>query len=263
MIDILLLAVVAIVTWMVASDGPWGAGVTFVSVLLSGLVAMNFFEPVAAFLSTNVMNSFAWQHYWDIIALLGIFAGGVFLLRTIGEKLLPTVPEVNQLAYEVGRWGLGAMTGYTTMAILLTSLHVAPLPREFLGFAPERNNFFMVSAPDRQWLALTQYVSERSLRNSDAFGNPTVFDGVNFERIPGDPSTMTTWSSFPMKYAARRELFATGGIASPAAAPAPVSTPPAAPAAGQPAPPAQNGAANPPPANRPANRQNNSGAGGF
>ena len=79
-----------------------------------------------------------------------------------------------------------------TMAILLTSLHTAPLPREFMAFAPERSNFFG-SAPDRQWLGFTQYVSEKPLatmvRNPSGGKNsymPRIFDG-HYQKV-GDPN---------------------------------------------------------------------------
>lgn len=50
MIDVLLLAILGVVTWCVASDGAWSAVVTFLCTLIAGLIAMNFFEPVAALL---------------------------------------------------------------------------------------------------------------------------------------------------------------------------------------------------------------------
>lgn len=252
MIDLLLLAIVALVTWMVASEGPWGAGITLISVILAGLFAMNFFEPLATFLSLNVLSSYTWQHYWDIISLLGLFSGAVFGLRAIGDKLFPTFAEVSPLVYQLFRWGFGLAAGYVTMAILLTALHTAPLPREFLGFAPERNNFFLAAAPDRQWLAFTQYVSEKSLRTLDLAGNPRLFDGTRFERIPGDRDSLMVGSSFPIKYAARRELYVTGGTATPA------TTLPPAPTGGQPPP---NGAPTGQPV--PVQRPSGSGAGGF
>ena len=220
MIDVMLLVVLGVVTWSVANDGPWGAAITLVSVLLSGFVAMNFFEPLAALLSENVLGDYAWQTRWDIVAFLGLFSAGVFGMRLLAEQLLPTYAEVSPLVYELARWGFGLVTGYTVMAILLTSLHVAPLPREFLGFTPERNNFFQISAPDRQWLALTQYVSETSLKRVLSDGRVPVFDGPEFPRIPTDLNTAQRWSSFPIRYAARRQQFASGQSGAASATPA-------------------------------------------
>jgi hypothetical protein len=214
MFDFLLIALIAVVTWLVASDGPWGAAITFVSVLLSGLFAMNYFEPLANFLGTSVQGSWEWQNRWDIIALLGLFSAGVFGLRFLGEFLLPTYAVLDSRVYEGARWGFSLLTGYVVTAIIVTSLHVAPLPREFLGFSPEQKCLFSIG-PDRQWLAFTQYVSEFSLSRNRGDGLPEVFDGARFPAIPGRTDPNEIWSSFPIKYAARRQAYASGGEAPP------------------------------------------------
>ena len=226
MINFLLLAVLIGVAYFVANEGPHGAAVSLFAVLLSGLIAMNFFEPLAGFLSTNIARSFEWQHRWDVIALLGIFSLGVFLIRLMADNLFPTYVEVSNMLYEIARWGLGLITGYVTMAILLTSLHVAPLPREFLGFTPEGNNFLSISAPDRQWLAFTQYVSEKSLKIASGPSGSRIFDGAEFPSNPTKIETQRVWSSFPIRYAARRELYTTGGKSPARSATGGASSPP-------------------------------------
>lgn len=204
MIDIILVVIVALVAWCVASEGAWGAAIMLVITVLSGLLAMNFFEPMATFLETNVSRSSAWRYRWDVISLVGLFIGFVFLFRFAAEKLMPDYLKVHPVAHEAGRWGFGVLTGYVTMAFLLTALHTAPLKREFLGFTPERRNLFTIVAPDRQWLGFTQYVSMHSLAKS----NPQVFDGPT--TTIGDFSGM--WPSFPIKYATRRESTESGAM---------------------------------------------------
>ena len=49
MIDLLLILIIAGVTWAVAGEGPWGAAMVLFSVIVSGLLAMNLFEPVAGY----------------------------------------------------------------------------------------------------------------------------------------------------------------------------------------------------------------------
>src|SRR5688500_3816467 len=119
-IDLLLLAVLGVVTWCVASDGAWSAAFTFLSVLLAGLLAMNFFEPLAGFLESNFSASPSWSYRWDLIALVGLFAALVFGLRYLTEYLAPTFMNVHPLLYEGGRWTLAFATGWVTMAVLLT-----------------------------------------------------------------------------------------------------------------------------------------------
>ena len=217
MVDLLLLAIIGVVTYCVASEGPWGAATTIVSVILGGLLAMNFFEPVA-----GMFPGFEWSVRADIMALLGLFAAAVTGLRMASEHLMPTQIEVNPLVYDGGRWGFGFLTGYATAAIVLTALHTAPLPKDFLGFKSNDNNFFGLggkeNAPDRLWLAFTQYVSE------NIFTTGNVFDRSEFSRYRG--KTAEFWSTFPIRYADRRQRYASGGaIASSAPGPS-TSAPP-------------------------------------
>lgn len=235
MIDIACLAVIGVVVWCVASEGLWGAAHTFLCVLISGLLAMNFFEPLANFLDGMLGG---WRSYSDVVALVGLFIGFVFVMRLGTEKLSPTYIQLPATADQVGRWAFAALAGYVTMAFLLTALHTAPLPREFMGFKPERTNFFGM-APDRQWLGFTQYVTEKSFgwvyaqdpNTRDSSGNPMnvkhAFDGKY--QVLGDrsaPYPNNIWPSFPIRYATRRDQLSGSGAT--AAAPVPIQTIPPA-----------------------------------
>ncbi|WP_050986314.1 CvpA family protein [Schlesneria paludicola] len=249
MIDIACLIVVGVVTWMVANEGIWGAVETFLCTLLAALIAMNFFEPLAVQLKAFLPDS-----YTDVVALVGLFIGVEFALRLGCENLAPSYIQVIPAVDSLGRWLVGAGTGYLTMAFLLTALHTAPLPREFMQFEPERNNFFG-GAPDRQWLGFTQYVSERPLARSILYASanrdikaaymPHIFDGryevvgnplkpYSAKDLSGRDSPQVIWPSFPIRYAMRRDRIARN--LSPVAPPAPISIPPAqnAPGGGSP-----------------------------
>ena len=161
MIAFILIGIVALVAWCVAGEGPWGAGLTFLCVLFAGLLAMNFFEPLAEMLA-SITSSGMWLYRWDYIALVGLFAAFTFGLREISNRFVPTYFQTEDVTYEVGRWGFGLLTGYVTMAFLLTALHTAPLPRtvtagsidEFLDFQAEKGNLFGFH-PDQHWLGFT------------------------------------------------------------------------------------------------------------
>jgi hypothetical protein len=211
----LLALIFGIVTWCVASEGAWGAALTFLCVLFAGLLAMNFFEPVAAFIERSGGNFFI--RYADVIALVGLFALFTFLGRAVTEQLSKIDIEMDARAYQFGRWLFAAATGYTTMAFLLTALHTAPLPREFIGFRPEADNFFDVDAPDRRWLGFVQYVSEHVLYRGRIFDGP-VGD------VPGaNPPRTDIWPSFPIRYATRRADLASGIVKKASSSPAPTA----------------------------------------
>jgi len=223
MIDLVLLAILAGITWVVASEGFAGAIQTAIICIISGLLAMNFFEPMAEMLQGALPASFS--NWADTVALIGIYAVVVTLMRLAVERLAPGFPDAKKPMFEGGRW-LGAfIAGYVTMAFLLTALHTAPVPRNYMGFTPERANLFEIVAPDRQWLGFTQYASEKSLRK---WGRPNIFDGP---QMTLGSSANQVWPSFPIRYATRRENLTAGAT--------PTTMPPP--------PPLENGRRNPTP----------------
>ncbi len=209
-IDLLCLVVVLVVTWSVASEGPMGAGLTCLCVILAGLLAMNFFEPLAEFFTNNVAASRGWAERWDPICLIGLFAFFVWLLRAATTYLTPEYVYVQSTVFELGRWTAGLLAGYVTMAFLLTAYHTAPLPEGVLGFAPQRANFFDIAAPDRQWLGFVHYVTEKALSRS----TPRIFDGPRVRLgDPRQPYPNEIWPSFPIRYAARRRAIQSASAA--------------------------------------------------
>ncbi|MGD9855870.1 MAG: CvpA family protein [Planctomycetaceae bacterium] len=217
-LDIILVGIIAVIAWCVASEGAWGAALTLVAVIVSGLLAMNFFEATAGFLEQNLFDSYEWQHRWDVIALVGLFAGFVFAFRTAAERIMPVHIELHGLVYDVGRWVCSLAAGYVTMAFLLTALHTAPLPPDTLGFTAEpqrRVGPLGQSAPDMKWLGFVQHMSETAFRS----GGGPVFDGPRFALYPGgDPQVLPT---FPIRYASRRDRYFGGAPAPAAVSPSP------------------------------------------
>jgi hypothetical protein len=222
MIDVVLLLILGLVAWNVAAEGAWGAAATFLAVLFSALIAMDYFEPLAELLESLLGSD--WGNRVDFIALVGLFALGVFGFRYLSEWLVPNFIAVHGRIYDVCRWGFAVLTGYVTIGFVLTALHTAPLPRTFLGFAPERHNLFGMLAPDRDWLGFVQYVSEKSMPSSE---DDRVFDGSQFRLAYHDN---LIWPTFIIRYASRREAYGTG------APPPPVPAAPVGGGAPRPAP---------------------------
>ena len=219
MIEVLLLIILAAVTYTVAGEGAWGAAVTCISVILAGLIAMNLFEPIC---NSLLCSDYYWQARLDLVVLVGLFAAAVAGIRAGADYLSPTYIGVHRMLHEGARWGCGLLTGYITMAFLLTALHTAALDREFIGFKAERANFFGLS-PDRQWLGFTQWTTERVFCKSPA----RIFDGPVI--VLGEPGAVpnNVWPSFPIRYATRRERGAGAPVAT-KQAPAQTVAPPKA-----------------------------------
>ena len=218
MIDIALLIILGLVAWCVASEGAWGAALIFLSTLFAGIIAINYFEPLAVLLDKTLNLGYAWANRWDFLAYMLLFIAAVFAIRLGAERIMPTFIEVHPLAHDGIRWVMGVMTGYLTVAIVLTSMHLTPLPRTFLGFQPERDNFLGLSAPDRQWLGYVQYMTEKAFtRKADH-----MFDGSTVKLSDG---TEVVIPSFTVRYASRRAAGGGGANAPVIEAPPPVVAP--------------------------------------
>jgi len=226
MLDLFLIAVIGLVTWCVASDGAWGAAFTLISVVISGLLATSFFEVTATFLEQNFASSVGWQHRWDFIALVGLFSAFVFGLRSATEQILPVDIEIHGMVFDITRWTCGFLTGCVTMAILLTALHTAPLPRNIVGFAPEpgnRDGPIGQMGPDLKWLGYVHHMTETAFRRG-AYG--PIFDGATFPFY--QDGEVRVLPSFPIRYASRRDRYY--GSAPPAAGGGTIGTTPRGPA---------------------------------
>lgn len=209
MIPIVLVIILALIAWVVASEGIWGSALTFLSVIFAGLIAMNFFEPLAGFLDNQVPS---WRNRFDFIALIGIFAISVSILRELAARVAPVSIEVHPLFYQIGRWAFSVVAGYVTVAILLTAIHTINLPyRAFLGFKPAGDNLLGITAPDRQWLAFTQHVSENLFPRSQIIKHVRygwddrclrIFDGMRMPKAGKREAEY--FPTFIIRYTSRR-----------------------------------------------------------
>jgi uncharacterized membrane protein required for colicin V production len=161
LLPILLLLILAICVAFTLHEGMWSNALRLVNLVTAGLIAMNFFEPLADFLEDQVAPS--WSYFWDFLALWLIFCVSLLLLRFLTDYTISRV-KVRFLTI-IDHWGgivFGVLCGWFMVCFVTASLHTAPLARNFLfeGFKlpPEKNLFGL--APDVQWLGFVHYVSE-------------------------------------------------------------------------------------------------------
>ncbi len=144
-------------------EGMWSNALRLINMVTAGLIAMNFFEPLAGFLEEHISSSMS--YFWDFVSLWLLFCVSLLLLRLLTDYTVSRV-KVRFLQI-VDHWGgiaFGCLCGWFMVCFATASLHTAPLARNFLfdGFKlpgePEKNLFGL--APDWQWLGFVRYVSE-------------------------------------------------------------------------------------------------------
>lgn len=191
-LTLLFLLIIAGVVAANLNEGLWGSAISFLNVVIAGLVAMNFFEPAAAYLAEQ-MSFFYYAA--DFICLWGIFGVTLLILSlatgfasNIKVKFFMPVEKAGSIIFSL-------LTGWVLVCFLAASLHTAPLARNFFfeAFNPEQKMFFGL-APDRQWFAFTHAVSAGALSPLNAGEDPVA-------------SSFDPRAEFMIKYASRRKEY--------------------------------------------------------
>jgi hypothetical protein len=154
---ILLVIVVACVAFL-HTESLWSNALRLINVVTAALLATNFFEPAADWL-TERMPSYIFL--WDFLTIWGLFVLFVLVFREITDRISRVDVRFLKLADRIGSGLLAAWIGWVMVCFSLTTLHTAPLGTTFLfgTFQPMGKMFFGVLAPDREWLAFTRKTS--------------------------------------------------------------------------------------------------------
>jgi len=176
------------------TEGMWGNALRLINVVTAGLLAVNFFEPLAGRLDR-------WQPtftvLWDFLALWGLFALFVALFRLLTDRVSKVKVRFLKLADQIGSGVLACWIGWVMVCFTAMSLHTAPLAENFLfgGFQPQER-MFMGLAPDRAWLGFVKRTSQGQ------FCRSASKEEWDQEKYVFDPH-----EDFKTKYTVRREMF--------------------------------------------------------
>lgn len=148
------------------------------NVLVSGLVAFNFFEPISTELDPMLGDSFL-HGYEDSICLVLLFCITLGFLRWLTNALIHSSIEYPPVLQQGGSVLFGMLTGYLVAGFLLCVAQTMPFDEHFLRFdarvdpeAPAAK-VRRVLPPDRVWLAMMHRASEKTRL---AWDETTLFD---------------------------------------------------------------------------------------
>jgi hypothetical protein len=153
--DAVIAFLILLMTYALTSEGLWGAALMFFNVLFGGLIAFNFYEPLARLIdSTGVGWGFS-----DTLSMLSIFCVSVMLLRMTTETLAPAMVRFPIPIYHAGRLFFALATSLVSMAILILALHTAPVHKRIFGAIDYKHKPPFGLGLDHQWLGFFQYTT--------------------------------------------------------------------------------------------------------
>jgi hypothetical protein len=172
-VTLLMLVVLFACVATLYADGLWSNAIRLINVVTAALLAMNFFEPLAERLQK-------WQptytYVWDFVSLWALFVVFSVIFRVLTDYLSRVKVRFLKIVDRIGSALLSLWIGWVMVCFTMTTLHTAPLSRNFLGgdFKSEEK-MVMGMAPDRQWLGFTQLMSRNNYSRSGG-GEKTQFD---------------------------------------------------------------------------------------
>lgn len=177
-LPLLLLVMMVGIFASLMKEGMWSNALVFINVTVAGLVATNFFEPVAEFLDSKIPSG---TYFWDIISLWLLFAVTFGVLRIVTDNVSKVSVRFRKPFDQLGGYFFAILTAWVVLCFTTMTLHTAPLSREFFfgGFRAESPVFFGTK-PDRLWLAWVQKLSigpyDRMQTDEERKAEAYVFD---------------------------------------------------------------------------------------
>jgi hypothetical protein len=170
LLGLLTVLIMAVVTYAFWREGPLNAFAMCVNVILAGVLAFNFWEPIADLLEPAFSDMFA-KGTEDGLAMMLVFLPALMLFRWLTNSLAPTHMEFPPILYRGGAVVCGLVTGYLLAGFLVCVLQTLPLPTDFLGFGHykpgDSPTLRKVLPPDLVWLAMMHRLSGAGLSGGE------------------------------------------------------------------------------------------------
>lgn len=157
LIDLVVMILLLGLTYALSSEGLWGSALMFFNALFAGLIAFNFYEPLAGLLASA--GDWA-SSYADTFCLLMLFLITLVLLRVTTDSLAPAMVRFPKALYHAGRVVFGFGGAAITVAILLLAFHTSPVHKKMFWNAMnyDRQPPFNQGL-DWKWLSFFQFTS--------------------------------------------------------------------------------------------------------
>jgi uncharacterized membrane protein required for colicin V production len=199
LLTILTILVTLAVGYAYMREGLFTAFCMCCNVIIAGLVAFNFWEPLAELLEST-LSSTPLHGYEDVLCLLTLFCITLAGLRTVTNVLANAQISLPPALQRGGGVVFGMLTGYLATGFLLCAFQTMPWHENFMFFDPTYDSSNMlrrVLPPDRVWLGMMYRAGAFAFSNQE---DPNGQDDSYYERF----YTFDKSGTFEYRYAKYR-----------------------------------------------------------
>lgn len=154
------------------TQGLWNNALTLINLMLAGLIATNYYEPLADYFDRQEP---AWTYVWDFVAIWLLFGVAIFVLRFATDFLSKVKVRFPMPLETAGGIVMAIWVAWIALCFTTATLHTAPLARHFLGGFQETPDSKMLFGlqPDHVWLGWMHRESSTTLAR---FSGTRTFD---------------------------------------------------------------------------------------
>ncbi len=181
------IVVMLIVAYAALSEGVLTAIATLFNICFAGLVAFEFFEPLAEELDGLLRGTFL-AGFEDCLSLFVLFAPTLAGLRFLTNNLASHELELHPLMQQIGAGAVALFSGYLLAGFLVVFLQMMPWGENFLDFQPQiepnAGKVRQYLPPDRLWLSLMNRAGSGPFSQNDAVTfDPEGTFGIRYTRM--------------------------------------------------------------------------------
>jgi hypothetical protein len=181
-------------------EGLFTAATMCINVIFAGLIAFNFWEPLANLLDSSFQGTIL-AGYEDAFVLVGLFCVSLGLLRLVTHTLANAVVDFDAVAQQGGGVLFGLLTGYLVSGFMACVLQTLPWHENFMAFewdaAKRESPFQRIFPPDRVWLAMMRRAGAYPLSNRDDLDAVKSMDSSYYDNY----ITFDKYGTFEIRYA--------------------------------------------------------------
>jgi hypothetical protein len=160
-LTLFLVGVFLICMAMLWTEGLWGNGITWINVVISGMMAASLWERVAAFFDSKAPS---FTYLWDILAVWLVFALTMGILRGVTGYLSTRKVRFHKLMESYGNILMAVIVATTMTCFTAWTLHLAPLAP-----APFRGADLTRSFAANTWIRAMHFSSRGTMQGSGEF----------------------------------------------------------------------------------------------
>ena len=123
---LLCVLILAVCGGFLYRDGLWSNAIRLVNVIFAGLLAMNFYEWLAKYLTNFSDDIHSYVAFFDFLALWALFVLFIVIFRALTESISKVRVRFLKVVDQAGGIVLSLGIGWVMVCFTVTSLHAAP-----------------------------------------------------------------------------------------------------------------------------------------